>query len=273
MKHPSKIVKVGDLVSVRILELNGGQRRISLSLRQTLPDPWTTIDQRYSPGQMVDGRVRNLTDFGAFVEIEDGVDALIHISDLSWSRNIKHPSEVLKKGQKVQGQILSLDPSKRRISLGLKQLKQDIWGDFCSRIQPGATITGRVVRIAQFGAFVEVEEGIEALCHNSEIDAAHTASGASPLEVGQVYDFLALHLDPEEKRISLSLKDVVQQSAGPRESAARGSNGQDGPDRANETNETNAEEGGVAASSAAAASATGSEQHAAAVTHSAEAEP
>lgn len=273
MKHPSKIVKVGDLVSVRILELNGGQRRISLSLRQTLPDPWTTIDQRYSPGQMVDGRVRNLTDFGAFVEIEDGVDALIHISDLSWSRNIKHPSEVLKKGQKVQGQILSLDPSKRRISLGLKQLKQDIWGDFCSRIQAGATITGRVVRIAQFGAFVEVEEGIEALCHNSEIDAAHTASGASPLEVGQVYDFMALHLDPEEKRISLSLKGVVQQPAEPGGSTAKGSNGQDGPDRANTAKETNAEEGGVAASSAAAASAKGSEQHAAAVTHSAEVEP
>lgn len=219
MKHPSKIVKVGERVEVRILELNGAQRRISLSLRQTLPDPWTTIGQRYAPGQMVEGRVRNLTEFGAFVEIEDGIDALIHISDLSWSRNIKHPSEVLKKGQKVQGQILSLDAVKRRISLGIKQLKQDIWGDFCSRIQPGAVATGRVVRIAQFGAFVEVEEGIEALCHNSEIDAAHKTNGATPLEVGQVYDFLVLHLDPEEKRISLSLNGVEQS---PREQSKAG---------------------------------------------------
>lgn len=242
MKHPSKMVKVGDRVEVRILDLNSGQRRISLSLRQTLPDPWTTIDRRYSPGQMVDGRVRNLTDFGAFVEIEDGIDALIHISDLSWSRNIKHPSEVLKKGQKVQGQILSLDPAKRRISLGLKQLKQDIWGDFCARIQAGATVTGKVVRIAQFGAFVEVEEGIEALCHNSEIDSAHAPSGSSPLEVGQVYDFMVLHLDPEEKRISLSLKDVAQK---PRERSEPRSKGANGPE--------------AAASSAAAASAGSSE--------------
>lgn len=246
MKHPSKIVKVGDFVEVRILDLNGGQRRISLSLRQTLPDPWTTIEQRYSPGQMVDGRVRNLTDFGAFVEIEDGIDALIHISDLSWSRNIKHPSEVLKKGQKVQGQILSLDSAKRRISLGLKQLKQDIWGDFCARIQAGATVTGKVVRIAQFGAFVEVEEGIEALCHNSEIDSAHAPSGASPLGVGQVYDFLVLHLDPEEKRISLSIKDVEQKPQPRSEPKAKAANGPE----ASKADGTEA-----AASSAAAASA------------------
>ncbi|MGH9351257.1 MAG: 30S ribosomal protein S1, partial [Terriglobia bacterium] len=248
MKHPSKIVKVGDAVSVRVLELNSGQRRISLSLRQTLPDPWTTIDQRYSPGQMVEGRVRNLTEFGAFVEIEDGVDALIHISDLSWSRNIKHPSEVLKKGQKVQGQILSLDSAKRRISLGLKQLKQDIWGDFCVRIQAGSTVMGRVVRIAQFGAFVEVEEGIEALCHNSEIDAAHAAGGASPLEVGQVYEFRVLHLDPEEKRISLSLKEMVQEQAASRESASKA---------------PKVEENGETAKPMATTSATASEPHSA----------
>ncbi|MGH9407209.1 MAG: 30S ribosomal protein S1 [Terriglobia bacterium] len=215
MKHPSKIVKIGDLVEVRVLEVNAPQRRISLSLRQTLPDPWTTIDQRYAPGQPIEGRVRNLTDFGAFVEIEDGVDALVHISDLSWSKNIKHPSEVLKKGQKVQGQILSLDPAKRRISLGLKQLKQDLWADFCAKVQPGSTVQGRVVRIAQFGAFVEVEEGIEALCHNSEIDPVHAPGGSSPLEADQIHDFYVLHLDPEEKRISLSLKALAPPQSAP----------------------------------------------------------
>lgn len=264
MKHPSKIVKVGDRVEVRILDLNGGQRRISLSLRQTLPDPWTTIDQRYSPGQMVEGRVRNLTEFGAFVEIEDGIDALIHISDLSWSRNIKHPSEVLKKGQKVQGQILSLDAAKRRISLGLKQLKQDIWGDFCSRIQAGVTLTGKVVRIAQFGAFVEVEEGIEALCHNSEIDPAHSPSGASPLEVGQDYDFLVLHIDPEEKRISLTIKDIVQQPHDRREPKTK---------QPNEPEAPKADGGDAAASSAVAASVASSGQEISPVAPMAEAEP
>lgn len=215
MKHPSKMVKVGEKVEVRVLDLNCAQRRISLSLRQTLPDPWTTIDQRYTPGQLVEGRVRNLTDFGAFVEIEDGIDALIHISDLSWSKNIKHPSEVLKKGQKLQGQILSLDPAKRRISLGLKQLRQDVWGDFCLKAQAGMNVHGRVVRIAQFGAFVEVEEGIEALCHNSEIDAEHVPGGPSPLETGQAYEFRVIRIDPEEKRLSLSLKDLTQPAAEP----------------------------------------------------------
>ncbi|MDE3181693.1 MAG: 30S ribosomal protein S1 [Acidobacteriota bacterium] len=206
LKHPSKIVKVGDPVEVRVIEVHGAKRRISLSLKQTLPDPWTTIGEHYQLGQTVEGRVRNLTDFGAFVEIEDGVDALIHVSDLSWSKNIKHPSEVLKKGQKVQGQILSLDPARRRISLGLKQLRPDVWEGFFSKAEIGMPVRGKVVRIAQFGAFVEVEEGIEALCHNSELDADHTASGPAALEVGNEYEFWVVRLDPGEKRIGLSMK-------------------------------------------------------------------
>ncbi len=210
MKHPSKIVKVGDLVDVAILEIHGDQRRISLSLRQALPDPWTTLNERYAVGMTVEGRVRNLTDFGAFVEIEDGVDALIHISDLSWSRNIKHPSEVLKKGQRVQGVILSLDSAKRRISLGLKQLQPDIWEDFFSKAQVGVALRGKVMRIAQFGAFVELREGIEGLCHNSEIDEEHAANGPAPLEVGKEYEFQVVRLDPAEKRIGLSLKALAQ---------------------------------------------------------------
>ncbi|MGH9396439.1 MAG: 30S ribosomal protein S1 [Terriglobia bacterium] len=220
MKHPSKIVSVGDTVEVRIIEVHGGKRRISLSLKQALPDPWTTIDQHYQPGQMVEGRVRNLTDFGAFVELEDGVDALIHVSDLSWSKSVKHPSEVLKKGQKVQGQILSLDPAKRRISLGLKQLKPDVWDGFFSKAQIGMPVQGKVVRIAQFGAFVEVEEGIEALCHNSELDSEHAAAGSAPLEMGREYEFWVVRLDPEEKRIGLSMKTGAKPSSGHAGSAA-----------------------------------------------------
>lgn len=206
MKHPSKIVKVDEIAEVVILEIHSDQRRISLSLKRSLPDPWTTLSERYSAGMTVDGRVRNLTDFGAFVEIEDGVDALIHISDLSWSKNVKHPSEVLKKGQRVQGVILSLDPAKRRISLGFKQLQPDAWEDFFSKVKVGTPIQGKVVRIAQFGAFVELQEGVEGLCHISEIDGDHAANGSSPLETGREYRFQVVRLDPTEKRVGLSLK-------------------------------------------------------------------
>ncbi|HEX5482380.1 MAG TPA: 30S ribosomal protein S1 [Terriglobia bacterium] len=210
MKHPSKIVKVGEIAEVVILEIHGDQRRISLSLKRSLPDPWTTLNERYSAGMTVDGRVRNLTDFGAFVEIEDGVDALIHISDLSWNKNVKHPSEVLKKGQRVQGVILSLDPAKRRISLGFKQLQPDAWEDFFAKVKVGTPIQGKVVRVAQFGAFVELQEGVEGLCHVSEIDGDHAANGSTPLEPGREYRFQVVRVDPAEKRVGLSLKALVE---------------------------------------------------------------
>jgi small subunit ribosomal protein S1 len=210
LKHPSKLVKVGDEVEVVILEIHQEQRRISLSFKQAIPDPWTTVSKRYEVGAAVEGRVRNLTEFGAFVEIEDGIDALIHISDLSWNRNVKHPSEVLRKGQKVQGQILNLDPERRRISLGLKQLQPDIWEEFFSRAQVGRSVRGKVVRIAQFGAFVQLQDGIEGLCHNSEIDEDHTSSGKSPLVVGDEYEFHVLRLDRAERRIGLSLRVPAQ---------------------------------------------------------------
>jgi len=210
LKHPSKILSVGDKAEVVILEIHSDQRRISLSLKKTLPDPWTTLNERYTVGATVEGRVRNLTEFGAFVEIEDGVDALIHISDLSWSKNIRHPSEVLKKGQKVQGVILSMDAAKHRISLGLKQLQPDIWEDFFSRVQPGYVVRGKVVRVAQFGAFVELEDGIEGLCHTSEIDDVHAAGGPVPLQVGSECQFQVLRLDSVEKRVGLSLKALTQ---------------------------------------------------------------
>ncbi|MGH9355624.1 MAG: 30S ribosomal protein S1, partial [Terriglobia bacterium] len=210
LKHPSKILQAGNSVEIVILEIHRDQRRISLSLKQSRPDPWTTLHERYALGVTVEGRVRNLTEFGAFVEIEDGVDALIHVSDLSWSKNIKHPSEVLKKGQKVQGVILSLDGPKRRISMGLKQLQPGIWENFFSTVQAGYVIRGKVVRVAQFGAFVELQDGIEGLCHNSEIDEMHAADGPAPLKIGSECEFQVLRLDPVEKRIGLSLKALAQ---------------------------------------------------------------
>src|SRR5207245_3027800 len=168
-KHPSKVVSTHDRVEVAILDVNAAQRRISLSLRETLPDPWSTLSQRYGVGAVVEGRVRNLTDFGAFVEVEEGVDGLIHLSDLSWTKKVKHPSEVLKKGERVEAVILGLDPEHRRLSLGLKQLQPDVWETFFEKTRVGDTLRGKVVRVAPFGAFVELEEGIEGLCHVSEM--------------------------------------------------------------------------------------------------------
>ena len=210
LKHPSKIVNVGDSVEVAVLDVNPAQRRISLSLRQTLPDPWTTLSERLSVGGVVEGRVRNLTDFGAFVEIEEGVDGLIHLSDLSWTRKVKHPSEVLKKGQKIEAVILGLDPEHRRLSLGLKQLQPDIWETFFSKTQVGDVLRGKIVRIAPFGAFVELQEGIEGLCHISEMGEDHDAVGPRLAEVGRELRFRVIRLSPGEKRIGLSLNDVDQ---------------------------------------------------------------
>ena len=208
LKHPSKILKVGDRVEVAVLDVNSAQRRISLSLKQTSPNPWSTLAERLAVGATVEGRVRNITDFGAFVEIEEGVDALIHVSDLSWSKNVRHASEVLKKGQKVQGVILSLDPVHRRISMGIKQLEQDAWEDFFSQTKLGDILHGKVVRLAQFGAFVELKKGIEGLCHISEIDENQRGKGPDRVQVGKEFDFRVVRLNPAEKRIGLSLKSV-----------------------------------------------------------------
>src|SRR4051812_17485849 len=169
MKHPSKVVKAGDQVEAVVLEVHAKDRRISLGLKQLEPNPWTTIDQRYSVGSVVEGRVRNMTDFGAFIEIEEGIDGLVHVSDLSWTKRVKHPSEVLKKGQVVQAVILNIDSSAHRLSLGIKQLQPDAWETYFATHQIGDTVHGRVCRLASFGAFVELAEGVEGLCHFSEV--------------------------------------------------------------------------------------------------------
>jgi small subunit ribosomal protein S1 len=210
LKHPSKIVNVGDRVEVTILDVNPAQHRISLSLKQTLPDPWTALPQKYAVGAVVEGRVRNLTEFGAFVEIEEGIDGLIHLSNMSWAKDIQHPSEILKKGQKVQVAILGLDPAKRRVSLGLKQLEPDTWTDFCARIHVGDVVRGEVARLASFGAFVEIEEGIEGLCHTSEMEGESGGKGAGRVHVGKDYNFRILRLNPADRKIGLSMKGVDQ---------------------------------------------------------------
>jgi small subunit ribosomal protein S1 len=221
-KHPSKIVKVGDDVEVVVLEVKTDQRRISLGLKQTLPDPWNAAAEKYPVGTVVKGRIRNLADFGAFVEIEEGMEGLIHISDVSWTERIKHPSEKFKKGDTVEAKVLKVDSQNRRLSLGIKQLN-DIWANWFAANKIGDVVKGKVVRPTDFGAFVELAEGIEGLCHVSEIEERHAkgdrdkekpARGArvtAVLTPGNEYDFKILRLEPEQHKISLSFRAAQKQ--------------------------------------------------------------
>jgi small subunit ribosomal protein S1 len=221
-KHPSKIVKEGDELEVVVLEVKTDQRRISLGLKQTQPDPWDAAAEKYPLGTVVSGRIRNLADFGAFVEIEEGMEGLIHISDVSWTERIKHPSEKFKKGDTVEAKVLKVDSQNRRLSLGIKQLK-DIWADWFTSHKIGDILKGRVARTTDFGAFVELAEGIEALCHVSEIEerrpkgdrdkekAARGARVTAVLTTGNEYEFKILRLEPEQHKISLSYRAAQKQ--------------------------------------------------------------
>jgi small subunit ribosomal protein S1 len=209
VRHPSKIVNVGDTVEVQVLDVNKATKRISLGMKQVEADPWDTIDDRYKPGLRVQGKVRNLTDFGAFVELEPGVDGLLHISDMSWTRNIGHPSELLKKGQPVETQILNVDRDNKRISLGLKQIQPDPWETVSQRYPMGSRVTGKVVRLTDFGAFVELEPGVDGLLHISQMSNRPIASPADLVNVGDELTLLVIRVDPNERRIGLSLKELA----------------------------------------------------------------
>ena len=209
VRHPSKIVNVGDTVEVQVLDVNKATKRISLGMKQVEADPWDTIDDRYKPGMRVQGKVRNLTDFGAFVELEPGVDGLLHISDMSWTRNIGHPSELLKKGQPVETQILNVDRDNKRISLGLKQIQPDPWETVSQRFPMGSRVTGKVVRLTDFGAFIELEPGVDGLLHISQMSNRPIATPADLVNVGDELTLLVIRVDPNERRIGLSLKELA----------------------------------------------------------------
>ena len=206
VKHPSKILNVGDTVEAMVLGLDPQARRISLGLKQIGSNPWQELADRYPVGSRIVGKVRNLTEFGAFVEVEEDIDGLIHISDMSWSKRVKHPSEVLKKGDKVEAVVLNIDAENQRLSLGLKQLATDIWDEFFSRHQVGDTVEGKVVRLTNFGAFVELAEGIEGLIHVSEFDDTQAGGEKIDLQVDQTYPMKVIKLSPGERKIGLSIR-------------------------------------------------------------------
>jgi small subunit ribosomal protein S1 len=211
MKHPSKMVKPGDEAETTILAVNPSDRRISLGMKQLQENPWEHLSERYPAGTNVEGRVRNLTDFGAFIEIEDGIDGLVHVSNLSWTKRVKHPSEILKKGEKVKAVVLGVEAENRRLSLGIKQLQPDVWETFFAQHRVGDVVKGKVLRTAQFGAFIEIAEGIEGLCHVSE--ATDQAGGQMKLETGSEHDFKIIKMNPEEKKVGLSIRAVGEEGS------------------------------------------------------------
>ena len=210
MRHPSKVVKPGDEVETVVLEVNLKDRRMSLGLKQLEANPWTTVEQRYSVGSVVEGRVRNMTEFGAFIEIEEGIDGLVHISDLSWTKRLKHPSEVLRKGSIVQAVILAIDADHKRLSLGIKQLQPDAWETFFQQNHVNDAVPGKVLRLAGFGAFVELAEGVEGLCHFSEVSGwSGRRSEPGPLIPGDELRFRIIRMNEAERKIGLSLKALT----------------------------------------------------------------
>jgi len=224
IQHPSKVAKVGDEVDVVVLDIKPSDRRVSLGIKQAQPDPWLLIAEKYPVGTVVTGKVRNIAEFGAFIEIEEGFDGLVHVSDVSWTERIKNPHEVFKKGEDVTAKVLKIDPENRRVSLGIKQVN-DIWGDWFKQHKIGQIVKGKVSRIATFGAFVELGENIEALCHNTEIEerkrrdegmssfrpTTGPLKSAGPLEPGKEYDFKIIKISPETRRIGLSYRAAVKQ--------------------------------------------------------------
>ena len=223
VQHPSKVAKVGDEVDVVVLDIKPSDRRVSLGIKQALPDPWLQTAEKYPVGTVVTGKVRNIAEFGAFVEIEDGFDGLVHVGDVSWTGRVKNPHEVFKKGEPVTAKVLKIDAENRRVSLGIKQVN-DIWGEWFKQHRVGQIVKGKVSRIATFGAFVELGENIEALCHNTEIEDRRrrdegpmhrTSTGplksAGPLEPGKEYDFKIIKISPDTRRIGLSYRAAAKQ--------------------------------------------------------------
>ncbi len=210
IKHPSKILAVGQEVECVVLGLDQEAHRISLGLKQTESNPWMQLVEKYPIGSRIKGKVRNLTEFGAFVEVEEGIDGLIHISDLSWTKRVKHPSEVLKKGDTVEAVVLNIDAENQRLSLGLKQLATDIWDEFFAHHKVGDIVEGRIVRLTNFGAFVELHEGIEGLVHVSELDEKRVDRPEEHFKPGDLFPMKILKVNESEKKIGLSIRAVKQ---------------------------------------------------------------
>jgi small subunit ribosomal protein S1 len=206
VRHPSKVVSVGEMVDAVVLDIKPDNRRISLGMKQVVPNPWDVINEKYPIGTTIEGKIKNITDFGLFVGIDEGIDGLIHISDISWTKRIKHPNEVFKKGDLVQAIVLDIDKENERFSLGIKQLQADPWQTVAERYEVGKEITGTVTNVTDFGVFVELEEGIEGLVHVSEISKEKIKTPVGMYNVGDVITARVMNINSDDRRIGLSIK-------------------------------------------------------------------
>jgi small subunit ribosomal protein S1 len=210
IRHPSQILKVGEMLEAMVLNIDSRNKRISLGLKQTQTNPWDVIEERYPVGTTIEGRIKNITDFGVFVGIDEGIDGLVHISDISWTKRIKHPSELYRKGQEVQAVVLNIDQKNERFSLGIKQLTPDPWDEVPRKYKPGTRVTGTVTNVTDFGVFVELEEGIEGLIHVSEISKEKGSNPLSRYNVEDVVQAKVINVSRAEKKIGLSIKRLEE---------------------------------------------------------------
>ena len=208
IRHPSQAVKVGDEIKAKVLNIDPQRKRISLGLKQIEPNPWDIIGEKYPVGTTIEGKIKNVTDFGLFIGIDEGIDGLVHISDISWTKRIKHPSEIYKKGQEVQAVVLNIDRSNERFSLGVKQLHPDPWDEVPDRYKAGTRITGTVTNVTDFGVFVELQEGIEGLIHLSELSKEKGANPLSQYKTDDVIEAKVLNVSRKDKKIALSVKKL-----------------------------------------------------------------
>ena len=206
VRHPSKVVSVGEEVEAVVLDIKPESRRISLGMKQVVPNPWDVIAEKYPVGTTIEGKIKNITDFGLFVGIDEGIDGLVHISDISWIKRIKHPSELFKKGDLVQAIVLDIEKESERFSLGIKQLQDDPWTTVAERYQVGKEITGTITNLTDFGVFVELEEGIEGLVHVSEISKEKIKTPVGMYNIGDVITARVMNINSDERRIGLSIK-------------------------------------------------------------------
>ena len=208
LRHPSQMVHTGDEVEVVILGVDGEKKRISLGMKQVRPNPWELVAEKYPEGTVLEGVIKNITEFGMFIGIEDGIDGLIHVSDISWTKKVRHPNEIYKVGDTVQAKVLTVDQENEKFTLGIKQLVDDPWGHVPATYPVGCTVKGIVTNITDFGLFVEVEEGIEGLVHVSELSSKKVKTPAEMYKEGQEIEAKVIHVSAEERRLGLSIKQI-----------------------------------------------------------------
>jgi small subunit ribosomal protein S1 len=212
VRHPSKVVSVGEVIEAVVLDIKPESRRISLGMKQVVPNPWDVISEKYPVGTTIEGKIKNITDFGLFIGIGEGIDGLVHISDISWIKRIKHPSELYKKGDVVQAIVMDIEKENERFSLGIKQLQEDPWKTVAERYTVGKEIAGTVTNLTDFGVFIELEEGIEGLVHVSEISKEKIKTPIGKYSIGDVITAKVMNINSEERRIGLSIKRLEMDS-------------------------------------------------------------